>query len=138
MRNEVRVIVENEKKEVLLGQRAAGKSAKQWSLIGGKVDDGEPMLEAAIREVQEEIGYEFKPEELELYLEIEDETAEPDDLTHVHYYHALVNSSWIDELILEPSEIADVAWVSREDLEEYQIAFDHRERLVEFFKSIQN
>ena len=40
--------------------------AGQWSLPGGRCDPGESAVEAALREVEEELGLVLAPEELEL------------------------------------------------------------------------
>ena len=44
--------------EVLMGLRAAWKAAwpLHWDTIGGRVEDGESLDQALIREVQEEVG----------------------------------------------------------------------------------
>jgi 8-oxo-dGTP diphosphatase len=44
--------------KVLLGLRAASKKSwpNHWDSIGGRVEDGESLDEALIREVQEEVG----------------------------------------------------------------------------------
>jgi len=46
-----------------LTQRAAGlrRHAGQWALPGGRLDEGETPLEAAIRETREEIGLDMAP-----------------------------------------------------------------------------
>jgi 8-oxo-dGTP pyrophosphatase MutT (NUDIX family) len=48
---------------VLLTQRAAGLRAHrgQWALPGGRCDEGESAVEAALRELREELGLELGP-----------------------------------------------------------------------------
>lgn len=41
---------------VLLAQRAVGSLAGLWSLPGGRVEFGEKLREAALRELEEEVG----------------------------------------------------------------------------------
>ncbi len=49
---------------LLLCQRAAGmrRHAGQWALPGGRVEDGETPLEAALRELDEELGIRLGPQ----------------------------------------------------------------------------
>jgi len=52
----VGVIIENQDGEFLLHLRDGNtsKMPHQWCLVGGKIDDGEEIIHAAIREVKEE------------------------------------------------------------------------------------
>lgn len=52
----VSVIIINHQNQVLLGQRRSGLFAGSWGLPGGKVDIGETLLQAAVRETMEETG----------------------------------------------------------------------------------
>ncbi|MET1128867.1 MAG: NUDIX hydrolase, partial [Thermoproteota archaeon] len=49
------------KLEVLLVKRAGKPFAGMWSLPGGHVEPGEPLAEAAVRELLEEAGVEAEP-----------------------------------------------------------------------------
>src|SRR5471032_3269960 len=51
---------------LLLTQRAAGLRAHrgQWALPGGRCDEGETPVEAALRELHEEIGLELGPDDV--------------------------------------------------------------------------
>src|SRR5947208_4780689 len=49
------VVIQHEKK-LLLGRRNHDPGMGQWSFFGGYVDRGEPLEEAARREVREETG----------------------------------------------------------------------------------
>jgi 8-oxo-dGTP pyrophosphatase MutT (NUDIX family) len=51
---------------MLLTRRGAHLSAhaRQWAFPGGRVDDGETPLEAALREMHEEVGLQLGPEHL--------------------------------------------------------------------------
>lgn len=56
----------NDKGEVLLAQRPEGKRlAGKWEFAGGKVEDEETPESAIIRELNEELGIEVLPENLE-------------------------------------------------------------------------
>ena len=58
-----------------------------YQMIGGRVEDGETPLEAAIRECHEELGDEaiFDESLIELIMEF-DEIATSDGITKIHFY----------------------------------------------------
>jgi 8-oxo-dGTP pyrophosphatase MutT (NUDIX family) len=58
-----------------------------YQMIGGRVEEGESPLEAAIRECHEELGYKaiFDSKMLELVMEF-DEIATSDGKTPIHFY----------------------------------------------------
>lgn len=60
-------IVINNKNEVLLVKEKKGIRNQIWSFPGGRVDLGEGMHEAAIREVREETGLICEAKDLLLY-----------------------------------------------------------------------
>lgn len=56
--------------KVLLIQRARGTLAGTWSLPGGRVEHGERLVEAAAREVREEVGLDIAIGPLAGYAEV--------------------------------------------------------------------
>ncbi len=56
---------------IILTRRAAGlrNHAGQWALPGGKVDPGESIEDAALRELSEEVGLQLGPERILGYLD---------------------------------------------------------------------
>jgi len=56
------VIIKNEKGEILFLLRA--KKPFGWALPGGKANDGEPIIDALIREVLEETGISLNPDDI--------------------------------------------------------------------------
>lgn len=111
--------------KVLLGKRAGGYGAGQWALIGGKPDDGESSEDAIRREVREEVGIEFDPV---LFSDTVDDR--------------YGGGSWRVFVFAGPfrgtpqfnaAEITDIAFVGADELDDYDIAFNHRDVLKEFF-----
>ncbi len=50
---------------ILLAMKKRGFGAGKWNGVGGKLDNGETVMEAMIREAEEEIGVKIKSEDLE-------------------------------------------------------------------------
>ncbi len=124
-----RAIITNDKGEVLLGLRARGHGAKQWALVGGKPDENETAVEALKREVYEELGVGFEPK---FYLERVDDTTDPQQPWRVYFFTGQV----LGEITLKKDEIEQVNYFSRDEVATLDIAFDHKQRLIEFFDSV--
>ena len=70
-----------------------------YQMIGGRVEEGETPLEAAIRECHEELGTEaiFDEKLLELVMEF-DEIATSDGVTPIHFYVFKYNGKLMGKL----------------------------------------
>lgn len=86
-----------------------------YQMIGGKVEEGESVLEAAIRECHEELGNKavFDNNLFELILEF-DEIATSDGKTPIHFYVFKYNGELQGELTLS-EEIEKFKWYTSED-----------------------
>ncbi|HUV71732.1 MAG TPA: NUDIX hydrolase [Clostridia bacterium] len=127
MKEVSRAIILSEDDKVLIGRRARGIAAGQLALIGGKPDPGEPPIVAIIREVEEELGLKFSPEP---YLEMVDSDSEPGVSWKLYVFTGKATGK-----LLLNEEIAEVIFVSENDLDELDIAFNHKELLREYFTS---
>jgi 8-oxo-dGTP pyrophosphatase MutT (NUDIX family) len=74
-------LIEGER--VLLAMKKKGFGAGKWNGVGGKVEQGESIEEAAVREAQEEVGVTpksmKKAAELEFYFQGDDNRQSPND-----------------------------------------------------------
>ena len=59
------LIISKTGRALFLQRSAEGDFTSSWSLPGGKVEDGEDSIQAAVRETMEEIGYKVDPKKLE-------------------------------------------------------------------------
>ena len=86
------------------------KKRPTYQMIGGGVEEGETPLEAAIREIHEELGPKaiFNPDNLELVMEF-DEIATSDGITPIRFYVYKYNGDLEGELTLS-EEIEAFMW----------------------------
>ena len=89
-----------------------------YQMIGGKVEEGETPLEAAIRECHEELGEKAKFQEdlLKLVMEF-DEIATSDGKTPIHFYVFEYKGTLEGELSTS-DEIVNFMWYDTEEGEE--------------------
>ena len=128
---EARAILLDEKKRVLLGKRAGGMEVGKWSLIGGKPEEGESAEEAVKREVKEEIGLKFEP--------IFYQKAKGFDKKGGIKWRStrfLGDIKSTQKLDYDKSEFSEIKFFSSEELDNLEIAFNHKEILKNFFKNI--
>ena len=81
-----------------------------YQMIGGRVEEGESPLQAAIRECHEELGSEaiFDENLFELVMEF-DEIATSDGITPIHFYVFIYNGN-IEGKLNTSDEIENFKW----------------------------
>lgn len=86
-----------------------------YQMIGGRVEDGETPLEAAIRECHEELSDSCKFDEslFELVMDF-DEIATSDGVTKIHFYVFKYNGDLKDEPVIG-DEIEKFLWYQTSD-----------------------
>jgi ADP-ribose pyrophosphatase YjhB (NUDIX family) len=95
---------------VLLVRRGTEPLKGQWSLPGGLVELGEPLLAAIAREVREETGLTVEPVEL---LELLDRIHRQDERVRYHYVIADYLCRVTGGALLAASDAEAVRWVER-------------------------
>jgi len=120
------VIVGDEKK-VLLEKKKHGLDAGQWALVGGKPEGTESPLETIIRKIGEKLGRNFINHIL--WKEMINETSVPGEYRHIYFYIGNIDG----EPTPPPEEITEVGWFEINKIGELDIAFDHKEVLMELF-----
>ncbi len=135
MKEVVRAIIVNENGQVLMGERVRGLDIGGYSLLGGKADIGELLPDAIEREIGEELpGVKFTPIKEAAVMEY---SIDPDDKCNVTYYFGTVNNKPTLDMPVKTDEIGGLIFVGPEDIDNEGIpfAFDHRDRLRDFFNS---
>ena len=90
------------------------RSAKQnlYTLVGGLVEEDETLLEAAVREVKEEINQEFDIRQrdfIELFKFVEGAASDPEMIVEIN---VLLSKKEIDVEIKPDLEILDYKWIN--------------------------
>ena len=105
----------NEEGEILLQKRARDKkrNPNKWAKTGGQVDAGETVEEAIYREVKEELGIEIPREQIKVV----DIHKDNDKNKRFGYNFIFVVNYKIQDYILQKEEVAEVKYVTIEEME---------------------
>ena len=109
----VRIFVVNKAREILISKRAetlASNPGKWQAFFGGHVGAGEDFLSVAQRELEEEAGIAVAKSELHFITE----GKKPEKLVHYKNYAVFFDGD-ISKLNIQPSEVAEIKWVSIPD-----------------------
>ena len=102
---------------VLLTRRCIEPFCGQWVMPGGKVDHGEPLLEALHREVREEVGLDVHIDGLlDVYEHVS--IGKKNDHYVILYYRA---HPLTVEVVPNNQEVTQADWVSAEQLTRYDM-----------------
>lgn len=108
----VGVVIINENNEILLQKRSRFKrtNPNKWGICGGKVDFGETLLDAGIRETLEEIGIRLNKEEIQFL------STDTYEKLHFTVYYVRKNID-INECKLQKEELEEVRYFKIEELQ---------------------
>ena len=108
----VHMIYYNSNGEILLQRRSEEKDLAPgvWAFTGGSALAGEDSLAACVRETVEEMGFSPDMSTAELILSY----VRKDSFTDVYLIKADIS---IDQLTLQPEEVAEAGWFSKRDFE---------------------
>ena len=119
---------------VLLTRRCIEPFCGQWVMPGGKIDHGEPLLEALHREVREEVGLEVHVEGL---VDVYEHLGIGPQNAHyvILYYRARPVSH---ELYPNGAEVTEARWVPAAELSRYHMTPGTRHVLAQIFPGCLN
>jgi len=111
------LIIKNEK--VLLVKRDRPPAKSQWAVPGGKVNLGETLQQAAVREIFEETGISIIPGE-PIYTF---DTIHMDDSGKVQFHYVIVDilAEFKEGELKAGDDASDVGWFSKEDIEKLSV-----------------
>lgn len=119
---DVLIILERDE-QVLLAQRAGtGYADGQWNLPSGKLEDGEDMVAAIIREAREEIDVEVDRGDLEMVTSVH--YLNPEGQARVGFFFRA--RRWRGEpRNAEPHKCSQIAWFPKDSLPENTVPYTH-------------
>ncbi|MCL2384026.1 MAG: NUDIX domain-containing protein [Oscillospiraceae bacterium] len=116
--NEVACIVINNKKEILLQKRSENKKSYPgcWALCAGHVVGYEPIKNAILTEINEELVMEVKEKNIfQLIPKMKNER--DDNRCYVTCFCAIINKK-ADDFLIQKDEVEEIKWHSLEEFEE--------------------
>jgi 8-oxo-dGTP diphosphatase len=123
-------IIENEKGEILIAQQPKWHS--KWTLVGGHVKVGESILEAGVREAEEETGLTLKGITVIKWGEC---INSPDFDRPAHFVYFNIYCKVISgELKLEQKELSAGQWVLPEKAFELDLADTMADSITSFLE----
>ena len=101
----------NSKGEALIQKRAATKRINpgMWNITGGSANAGECSVHACVREVAEEIGLHFAPQDIKLLSRSFGKDCIHDD--YIVFFDCDTSDT-----VLQPEEVTEVRWASMDEI----------------------
>jgi len=127
----VAVILDDERR-VLLTKRSIPPFLGLWIMPGGKIDLGEPILDALKREVHEEVGLEVEVEGL---IDVFEYLTPGDDNCHFVILYYRCRPLYCD-VVHNEQEVAEASWVPCHELVNYPVPAGARFILAKIFPEL--
>ncbi len=127
----VRLIALNESGRVLILRRVSGSTAEGfWCLPGGKVDYGDTVEQAAVRELDEETG--LRATKLRFLFYQDSLPPTPGTMHCINFYFECLAEG---KPVLS-DESVEAQWIGTEDLSRFAIAFRNDEGLARYWADL--
>jgi len=127
----VAVIVDDHER-VLLTQRSIPPFKGMWVMPGGKIELGEPIVAALVREVEEEVGLDVEVGSL---IDVFEHVTPGDENCHYIILFYCCRPLHFD-LEHNPDEVLKATWVPRQELQRYQMPEGTRTILGKLFPEL--
>ncbi|MFD0590529.1 NUDIX domain-containing protein [Paenibacillus sp. GCM10027627] len=115
----VHLLFYRENQVLLLKRKNTGFEDGSWSVVAGRIDGGEEVKAAAIREANEEAGVDISPDDLEIVGVIHRKNKESEWID----FHLLVHA-WSGELVnKEPHKCEQLEWFPLDELPDNVIPY---------------
>ncbi len=116
----VHIWILNSNNELLIQKRSPEKDSHPnlWDIsAAGHISAGHEIIDSAIREINEELGLNIEPSELEhLYTYTQKHTHDGFNNNQLNYVYLLKKDLDIDKLVLQKEEVAEVKFIPYQEL----------------------
>ena len=129
----VACFLERDKKILLLHRQDNKSEGNKWGLPAGKVDDGEDIFEAIVREIKEETGLNISKENISHFKKIYVRYPEYDFIYHM-FHTNLEDLDKTPKVIINLKEHKDFRWAEIERASEIPLVLDLLECINLFYK----
>lgn len=126
-------IIKNEVGQILITKRNVAPYCGLWVMPGGKVNCGESVGAATLREIKEEVGLDGKLGELVTFKE--SLPSQDNKFRHYVILYFQIHVSAKQSIQINTNEVAEVAWIDRNNYQNYEIPPKAKEVLQEIFHS---
>lgn len=122
--------------EVLLVRRGKAPRAGEWSIPGGRVEPGESVRDAVLRELQEETGVRA---ELVALVDVIDAVFDGKDKEEVAFHYVLIDyvARWISGEPIAGDDAIDTRFVKLSELEGIELWDETRRVIIKGYEMIQ-
>lgn len=128
-----RAIILNLQQEVLFGKRVRGGGVGKWALLGGVPDEGETPEQTIIREVKEETGLLFEPV---FFKKLTDQSSKDRADNETTTWDVIIYyGQGVGNPIYKEDEVSELLFVSEDDLDKLDIAFNHKAIVKDYFEA---
>lgn len=125
----VNVWIINDEGKFLITQRSSAKAHPlMWECTGGSALKGEESLDAAIREVKEEIGIDVDKSKAHFIGTTLRYYKDCPDIIDVWIFHSNIN---LNDVVLQKEEVNDIMWADKETI--LNLYYDNKFEATSFF-----
>jgi len=131
----VQTAIFNSKNELLIAKRSKIKklAPERWNLIGGKIEEGESVIYAALREIREEVSLFLRESNI---LEVNLKKVSWNNKDYF-YCNTLVAYTKVENINLN-IEHSEYQWINKDKLLEFDIVGYSKEELLKLFEIFEN
>lgn len=131
--------------KLLIIKRGPGLEAGKWAFPGGNLDPDETCIECACREVREEVGYQYNPGyrgfKIVGVFDAPDRAAGDRAISILYLVDDTVDEEfkdWPPAAVKLGDDAVDYKWISKEEANSIDWAFDCKEMAEKAFKLCEN